>query len=270
MTIQVGPMADADSCVEPATRELQEIVANFEPVELDALEEATLVDRMDDKYLLQAASLPELLASLLQQYQVLEVGGKRIHGYDTVYFDTPDLAFYHRHHSGKVHRYKIRARHYATSGETYLEVKRKVKLNRTRKERLRAAELSNEIPEEAAAFLAGYAANEDLRPVLQSRFQRITLVGRDRPERVTLDVGLRFSSQAHSAALADVAIGEVKLQDRSTPSPFKEAMRRAHVQSAGFSKYCIGLVLLYPDLKHNRFKEQLLHMRKLMKGPLHV
>jgi hypothetical protein len=41
-------------------------------------------------------------------------------------------------------------------------------------------------------------------------------------------------------------------------------MRALGVRPTGFSKYCVGLLLTQPEIKHNRFKPQLRQLRQLM------
>lgn len=269
MALRVAQQADVDLTIEHRREQLHDVLDSFDVLDLKQLEQAELVDRRDEKFVFHARLVPGLLGSLCAYYQVLEVGGRRIHEYQTVYFDTPDLAFYRAHHAGKVHRCKVRSRYYETSGTTFLEVKRKTGLERTRKERLQIQGLLREIGGEAAEFVASHLAPTRLSPVLESRFQRITLVAPGRPERVTLDLDVSFSTSAALAVLDNACIAEVKLPDRST-SHFKQAMRALHIQASNFSKYAVGVALLFPQVKHNRFKEQLLRLQKLTKGTSHA
>ena len=43
-------------------------------------------------------------------------------------------------------------------------------------------------------------------------------------------------------------------------------MRALGIRSTGFSKYCIGIALLYPQVKHNNFKPILRLLDKLTGG----
>lgn len=43
-------------------------------------------------------------------------------------------------------------------------------------------------------------------------------------------------------------------------------MRDARIRKTGFSKYCIGVSLLYPTIKHNNFKAHQRLLQKLVHG----
>ena len=47
---------------------------------------------------------------------------------------------------------------------------------------------------------------------------------------------------------------------------FARLMRHYHVRDTSFSKYCMGVSLLYPDVKHNKFKAQQRLVARLMQG----
>ena len=64
----------------------------FDPVSLDALvAEASLLTRVDRKYVVPRAGLDPVLAALDPGTRVLEIDGARDFAYESVYFDTPDL-----------------------------------------------------------------------------------------------------------------------------------------------------------------------------------
>ena len=85
-----------------------QLLARFEPVSLRDLDDVALQDRVDTKMLLTVNQLCSALHQLTDHYQVLKIDGRRMHRYQTLYFDTPDLDFYHQHHNGKRNRYKVR------------------------------------------------------------------------------------------------------------------------------------------------------------------
>jgi hypothetical protein len=78
----------------------------------------------------------EVLAKVEDQYDVLELNGKNIFLYDTIYLDTPDYHFYGQHVDGVPLRTKVRTRHYVDADLTYFEVKLKSK-DRTNKYRVK-------------------------------------------------------------------------------------------------------------------------------------
>jgi hypothetical protein len=96
-----------------------------------------------------------------------------------------------------------------------------------------------------------------LQPCLSNTFQRITLVPVQGVERVTVDLDLRLLWEGATVSLNGMAVAEVKQEGFSTDSPFVRQMRATGVRSTRFSKYCVGVSMLYPEIKHNRFKPQL-------------
>jgi hypothetical protein len=82
----------------------------FDSISLAELNSVALLDRVEVKYLLPARALECLLPQLQSSYAVLVVAGQHQNHYRTLYFDTPDLAMYRRHHMGARNRYKVRSR----------------------------------------------------------------------------------------------------------------------------------------------------------------
>ena len=103
-----------------------------------------------------------------------------------------------------------------------------------------------------------------LFPLLENSFRRITLVNKRMTERLTIDteVAFRCLQSGQTASLNDIVIIELK-RDGRTPSPIKEVLRKLHVQSSGFSKYCIGSALTSVNLKKNRLKSKLRMLDKV-------
>lgn len=254
---------------EDVTR-LHRSLLHFQPITLAEMERVALLDRTDTKLLLTPEQLHYALDYLLPYYRVLEIEGRRQHHYQTLYFDTPDLDFYHQHHNGWRNRYKVRERAYVDSDLTFVEVKHKVRSDRTIKHRRPVPELTTDFGQPAAAFIQAHAPfREDaLVPTLWNDFQRITLVSTHRRERVTFDLDLRFRRAYGNkwVALPGVVVAEVKQVRFSYDSDFLREMRYLGVRPTGFSKYCTGVALLYPEVKHNNFKPRMLHLKRVMGG----
>jgi len=67
-------------------------LGRFDPVTLDGLvAEASLLTRVDRKYVLPRAGLDAVIGALDPHTKVLEIDGARAFAYESVYFDTPDL-----------------------------------------------------------------------------------------------------------------------------------------------------------------------------------
>jgi hypothetical protein len=251
----------------PAFGHLQAVLGQFEPIELRDMESVALMDRVDTKYVLSQCRLVSLLEGLSRDYRVLEIDGRRLNRYRSLYFDTPDMALYLRHHAGNEVRQKIRSREYVDSGLSFFEVKRKTNRDRTIKQRLATPGLQVRLSEAIEDFLFQQfpLARPDLEPKLWSEFVRATFVSKSSRERLTLDIALGFAGWGRAISLPGVAVVEVKQDGFDRFSTVMRAMRSAGVPPRGISKYCLGVSLLYEGVKHNNFKPKLLLLQKIMK-----
>jgi hypothetical protein len=231
-----------------------------------------LQDRTDTKYVFHIDQLLPILSALAEQYRVLEINRVRLQHYRTLYFDTDDFALYHLHHARRRNRYKVRSRLYVDTGRSCFEIKRKTSADRTVKKRLWTPDLVSDLSPETSSFLRKHlpAGLSGLKPRLWNTFGRITLGSTQRPERVTIDVGLRFGHDHHSVALPGIVIAEVKQAGHARDSDVIRLMRASHIRACGFSKYCIGISLLDPNVKHNNFKPIYRLLGKLMHGDSHA
>jgi hypothetical protein len=242
------------------------LLDKFEPISLAQMDAVALLDRTDTKYVMQTSQLYAALAALRTDYRVLEISGVRLHPYRTLYFDTAAFAMYLRHHAGRQLRYKVRSRQYVESHRSFLEVKVKTNKDRTSKRRIETGGLVTRFTPEASSFVGALVPldAQSLEPKLWNSFVRVTLVNKYEPERLTLDLDLRFDDGRESISLPGVAIAEVKQEGINRHSDFIRQMRTMAIHSTGFSKYCIGTALLYPEIKHNNFKDKLRLVEKLM------
>ena len=253
------------------------LLRRFEAISLSEMSAVALQDRVDTKFVMREAQLYNALATLTRQYRVLDIRGVRLNHYRTLYFDTADFALFQQHHTGRRDRYKVRTRSYVDSHLSFLEVKHKVRQNRTVKNRIATPGLLTEVTPEADAFLNDYLPfdPETLEPKLWNEYTRITLVNRQENERLTLDLRLRFSGYEDSFAagrsvdLPGMAIAEVKRDGFSRHSDFVGRMRELGVRPTGFSKYCAGVAMLFEEVKHNNFKPKMRLVEKLIEAERH-
>jgi len=257
----------------PSTRTASEdaswrsdLLGRFDAIHLSEMKHVALLRRTDTKYLLSEAQLAQALAHLTDRYRVLEVDGRRLQRYQTLYFDTQDLTLYRQHHDGWRNRYKVRERVYVDSALTFWEIKHKVNANTTLKSRMQTQELDTQIVRDAEPFLEAHCPFrvETLEPKLYNTFQRITLVSVQSVERLTVDVSLCLLRDDACVSLDGLVIAEVKQDGFSMDSAFVQEMRALGVRPTSFSKYCIGVSMLYPEVKHNRFKPQLRQIDQLV------
>ena len=253
------------------------LLRRFEPITLSEMSAVALQDRTDTKFVMREGQLYNALATLTQEYRVLDIRGVRLNHYQTLYFDTADFALFQQHHIGRRERFKVRTRSYVDSHLSFLEVKHKVRQNRTVKNRIATPNLLTQVTPEADAFLNDYLPfdPEVLEPKLWNEYTRITLVSRRDCERLTLDLRLRFTGYEDSFAasrsldLPGLAIAEVKQDGLNRGSAFVSRMRELGVRPTGFSKYCAGVAMLFDEVKHNNFKPKMRLVEKLVQGEYH-
>ncbi len=248
-----------------------EIINGFRSLSLNEMKGVKLMTRTDAKYLCTLNQLPVLLEKAQAEFRVLENLGTRILGYETLYLDTPRHDMYLDHHNGKLNRYKIRIREYQASEEFFLEIKKKDSHLNTEKKRMPIGADRNFLRPECKGFITANTPYdpESLKPVLLSEFRRITLVNDELFERITLDIHPAWSSGKQRTELPNVVIIEVKSAKATGSAGFGYLLREERIIPKRLSKYCVGTALLFPEIKHNRFKAKLLHLRKLNNNLIH-
>lgn len=246
----------------------KQLIASFNSISLAEMDAVTLMNRVDTKYIINNSQLSDLLNMALKHYRIVEINEKRVIPYSTIYFDTDTTEMYLMHHNGKLNRSKVRMRSYIDSGISFLEVKSKNNKGRTTKNRIG---ITNEqfammtIKENEKTFLKDMDVQPGLLvPQIQNNFRRITLVDNMMTERVTLDTRLSFKnvSTGLSKKVEDLVIIEMK-QDGAAASHFREYLRAIRINSGSMSKYCMGMMLVNPDLKSNGFKNKLRKISKI-------
>ena len=239
---------------------LQHILSTYNSISLEETKSrAELITRFDEKYIIPTRLLENILLACRKDYDVLEITGKKLLNYETVYYDTPDLDLYDAHHSGHLNRTKIRIRRYLDTGVSFLETKFKNNKGFTVKSRQMLDESIQHPLSELR--LSPTRKNEkihkeNLCASATVLYRRITLVNKTHPERVTIDTEIEFQHQEEKIKLKDYIIAELK-KDRKQKSSFKNSIQHLQLRSGAISKYCLAILHLYDKIKKNRFKPQL-------------
>jgi VTC domain len=241
-------------------------LSSWTAISLDELNRrAPLLDRGESKYVVNATQFTEVLARLRTEFDVLAIGDTRVFAYETTYFDTPELLTYRDHAQGRRRRFKVRSRRYVDSNLCYFEVKLKGVRDRTIKERMPYAEaLHGSVSAEADEFVRscvrrvyGQEFEGPLLPSLAMSYRRLTLVGKNCSERVTVDFDLnvRGHNSIEVATPRTTIVLEVKSQ--SGDGRADEVIRSAGIRPQSCSKYCVGLNLVRDGLSYNEFNRTL-------------
>lgn len=261
--------------------QINNILTQFDPISLPEMESVKLMNRIDTKYAVPLSVLPSILEMAKADYYAQEIDGKRIATYDTMYYDTEDMDMYIRHHDRQLVRQKIRVRQYVESHLTFLEIKRKNNKGRTNKKRIVVPgfDLTADTPsilkhkkkEDEPLTVAQFIDRksrytwETITPHLWTKFHRITLVNKQKTERLTIDLDLVWDNVVshEMKTYKDLVIVELK-RDGNVPSHMTDIMLAHRIHPFKISKYCIGTALTSPGLKRNRFKKKIRLIEKML------
>jgi hypothetical protein len=242
------------------------IISDFAPISLSEMDQVKLMSRNDTKFIFHISKLENILKNLKNDYKILEINEKRLSEYETLYYDTNKLDLYLKHHNGKGNRFKIRCRRYVGSGLNFLEIKHKNNKSRTIKSRIKLNEITAELSSKSKKFIQTITGldPEKFGPVCWINYYRITLVNNNMQERLTLDVGLTLKNNDKQKVFEPLVVAELKQDKASTNSLFMKVMQEKRIKRYSLSKYCLGVIELFPSIKKNNFKPKLLTLKKML------
>lgn len=222
----------------------------------------TLLDRMDTKYVTTLSKLLQMLPRVREQYLLQTTGSQAVATYHTRYYDTPSRDMYLRHLHGAATRFKVRTRRYESTGDEFLEVKRKDNHGLTHKTRLPVSTTTRQERDEFIREHAGYPP-ASLQPVMESRFKRLTLISKELSERVTVDTDIHFHNLYNNKTHHDdrLVVIEIK-RDARYRSELADVLRAQRIFPCRYSKYCMGMLQTDDTLSYNRFKPRLRDIEK--------
>ena len=261
MTAVLEPATGLPMALSSTAARVDSLVGTREPVDLRTLEErAPLLTRVDRKYVVPVALLEHLVEQLDEGWTALEVGGRRLFGYTSTYFDTADLLTYRAHVQRRRRRFKVRVRRYADSDDCMLEVKRKAFRGLTVKERRpHATEGQDELGREGHAFvldsLRGHAEppRTPMSPVVVTSNRRATIACLADRTRLTVDTDLSCGwGPAHTALRPGYVVLESKVGGHG--STVDRLLRSLGERPVPISKYCLGVASLGLDLPTNPWR----------------
>jgi len=243
---------------EPNHAAVKDILASYGQHQLSDLGKASLMDRVDTKFLLPIAALPQLLLRLRNSHSALTIGQDTFSTYQNTYFDTENLDFYRDHHNERANRFKVRQRHYVESDIKFLEVKQKTNKKRTKKYRINVTDSGTMQTSKQQLIKKHLGMNlEELNISQYSGYQRIALADISACERLTLDFNLWFKAPKNERVfhIPNMFIAELKQQRLSKSTPAYTEISKLGYRPDSLSKYCVGCALTYnKQVKSNRFK----------------
>ena len=234
--------------------------------------EASLLTRMDRKYLVPPGDTQHVISHLAPRAQVLQIDGLRHFRYASTYFDTPGLDAYFLAARKRRRRYKIRTRTYLDSGLCFLEVKTNGSREATVKDRLTySADDADRLTDEDRDFVVERLVESDtcppdearqiadaLVPVMDTTYERTTLHLPDDSARATIDAALTWGALGPDGARTDrrVIVNGLTVMETKNPSTAAPTDRllwaRGH-RPTRLSKYATGMAVLHERLPTNRW-----------------
>lgn len=248
-------MTDPSADVSSASAALETMTAGLTTVQLDELNDtAELLHRVDRKYVVEVGLVERMIDELAPNLRVLQEGGRRSFGYQTVYFDTVDFHLYRLSATRRRGRYKVRIRRYLDSGDAMVEVKVKGTRGHTVKHRFphdAGDELTPAMLAQVRGVVTDHSVLDDLVPTLTSAFARTTLLEETSRSRVTVDADLVCVARDGR----DVTLDRLVLETKSvgTASPIDRWLWRQGVRPSRISKYSTSMAILHPELPGNRW-----------------
>lgn len=253
-------MTDVTTSLEesPVVASVQHALSRFSGVSPDLLASRALLQRVDRKYTLAADVVEPILTTLSTAYGVLRAGDAVAARYRTVYFDTDDRRFFHAHRRGRAERFKVRVRHHVDREMSFVEVKHRSALGHSTKFVLPRPFGVSTLDDDARAFVERHCpvSARELTAQLWISFRRVTLVGYELDERLTIDCSLEYGNGVRTEHWPHAAIAEVKQARRANHTPSIRALRGARVSERSISKYCVATTRL-SDVRGNSFKPAL-------------
>jgi len=243
---------------------IETILSQFNPVSLEEIDEVKLMSRIDRKYWFHILKLQEILEYTLPHYDILEINGQRLMEYQTRYYETPQNKMYLMHHNRKLNRNKIRRRNYVSTDSSFLEIKFKTNKKRTIKKRIETQFGALGFNEKELDFIENNSMfkGQDLIPGLNNKFNRLTLIHKNKLDRCTIDISPKFWNDKGDISFDNLVIFELKRGKNLKSSPIVNLLRKLKIRQRGLSKYCTGRAFLDENLKQNAFKPRLRFITK--------
>lgn len=231
---------------------------NLPAISLDDLNSvAALQTRVDRKYALDARDAEFVLSGVPHGTRVLELDGIQALAYESVYFDTPDLASFRMAAHARRRRFKLRTRAYVESEIAFLEVKTRGARSTTVKERLPydiqdCDELTDDGKSYAESALDELHIDaDDLGATLATRYRRTTLL-LPGGSRATVDTDLEWED-ASGGVLRRPDLVIVETKSARAASELDRLLWAHGHRPATISKYGTGLAALRPTLPANKW-----------------
>lgn len=209
-------------------------------ISLDEVKNIKLLNRIDKKYIINFEQFCNLAEFIEKNYYILKGDDNNyLLKYKSIYFDTEKLSMFIDHENRKENRQKLRIREYS-NGDKYLEIKTKSNENFTKKIRVELEDYNIHTYTDWINKNLEYSENI-LKPTLEIVFYRLTLINKDKTERITIDFGISFNNYITNKIekIEEIVVEVKKLSEDKTD--FEKELNRLNIEETKFSKYHIGI-----------------------------
>lgn len=228
---------------------IEKILSQFTPISIEELDaQFDSFNRKETKFVFSDAILENFLQDLPKSFSILKIQHSFLARYENVYFDNESFTYFKDHVRGKYPRYKIRYRKYLETGDEFFEVKIKTNKGQGQKLRLNKDELNQFLLEKEGYYF------DQLRRGIENSYSRITLFHSGMKTKMTLDLDLKLFYDGRLVdGLGNFIVLEIK-GDKINNSELGSIFRKYKLRPKKFSKYLLGMIFEFPELKHNRYK----------------
>jgi len=163
----------------------------METIILEESKKIKLFKRFESKYIIQQSLIHNIFNYCEDNYLIVEDNNNFDFPYYSLYFDTDKLDMIKAHENNDLIRQKLRIREYY-NGDKYLEIKEK---NNHQTNKIRIPVISYEINNEKNWITSNLIYDtKNLSKTLEVKYNRITLLSKDKSNRITFDFDINFKN----------------------------------------------------------------------------
>jgi hypothetical protein len=243
--------------------------------------------RTDRKYLLTEEILKQVLSANQDRWVLENMAGIEKQHYETLYYDTPELSFFHAARRQRPVRSKVRVRSYIDTGDSFIEVKSHNARGETRKVRQAwngsfadaRSFLEASLPSKSGHVDVGHLDGglvvsgpvvrglvDRLVPTARTAYERVAFV-LDDGGRMTVDRGLvvgNVDTMTHCLVADGSELVTVETKSPSlSPTAIDRFLWDVHLRPQSLSKYALAIASFRPDLACNRWSRSAQHLHPL-------
>lgn len=211
----------------------------METITLEESKKIKLFKRFESKYIIQRNLVYNIFNYCEDNYLIIEDNNNFDFPYYSLYFDNDKLDMIKAHENNDLIRQKLRIREYY-NGDKYLEIKEK---NKHQTNKIRIPVISYEINNEKNWITSNLIYNaKNLSKTLEVKYNRITLLSKDKSNRITFDFDIKFKNYKNNKEykIDNNIIIEIKKNSENNID-IEDYLNNLKIVKQNFSKYYYGM-----------------------------